>query len=118
MFKKNVLMIAGLVLLSGFAMASVEVNKADQSGLDGIKGIGPSLSKAILAERSKGGDFKDWSDLEHRVKGISDKNSVRFSNEGLVVNGQAKDNASGPAAAKQSKAVSGNASGTGSTAKD
>ena len=117
MFKKIVLM-AALVLVAGSALASVEVNKADQSGLDGIKGIGPSLSKAILAERSKGGDFKDWSDLEHRVKGISDKNSVRFSNEGLVVNGQVKDSSGASIPVKNSKAASGKDVGAGAVAKD
>ena len=76
-----------------FAATSVDVNKADQAALDGIRGIGPSLSTAILTERSKGGNFKDWQDLEKRVKGISDKNSVRFSKAGLVVNGQARQDA-------------------------
>ena len=102
---------------SALAFASVEVNKADQSGLDGIKGIGPSLSKAILAERSKGGDFKNWSDLENRVKGISDKNSLRFSNEGLVVNGQSKDGAAAPVA-KSVNTGSNKAAANGEHAKD
>ena len=90
MLKKILLLLAMFVFGVGIAMASVEVNKADQAGLDGIKGIGPSLSKAILAERAKGGEFKNWADLEKRVKGISDKNSVKFSKEGLLVNGQSK----------------------------
>ena len=90
MLKKSLFAIFALVAITGFAFASVEVNKTDQAGLDGVRGIGPSLSKAILEERSKGGEFKDWADLEKRVKGISDKNSVRFSKEGLVVNGQPK----------------------------
>lgn len=84
--------VIALVFTSSFA--SVEVNKTDQAGLDGIRGIGPSLSKTILAARDKGGVFKDWADLENRVKGISDKNSVKFSKQGLVVNGQSKEGAS------------------------
>lgn len=104
MFKKIVLAVATFVVASGFAIASVEVNKTDQAGLDGIRGIGPSLSKAILEERSKGGEFKDWADLEKRVKGISDKNSVKFAKEGLVVNGQSKTGSgSDSATVKRSK---------------
>ena len=76
--------------------AAVEVNTADQAALDGIKGIGPSLSKAILAERSRGGNFKDWADLEKRVKGVSEKNSVKFSSEGLQVNGSSKTGGDAP----------------------
>jgi competence protein ComEA len=90
-----------LALFVANSFAAVDVNKADQASLDGIRGIGPSLSKAILAERDKGGAFKDWADLESRVKGISDKNSVKFSKEGLVVNGKPKD---GATAAVESKA--------------
>ena len=85
-----------------FAAVSVDVNKADQAALDGIRGIGPSLSNAILAERSKGGNFKDWQDLEKRVKGISDKNSLPFSKAGLVVNGQARQEGA-PEAASAAK---------------
>jgi len=104
MFKKFILAVTTFIVASGFAIASVEVNKTDQAGLDGIRGIGPSLSKAILEERSKGGEFKDWADLEKRVKGISDKNSVKFAKEGLVVNGQSKtDSGRDGAPVKRSK---------------
>jgi len=73
------------------AFAAVEINTADQAALDGIAGIGPATSKAILDERKKNGNFKDWSDLEQRVRGIGDRNSVKLSAAGLVVNGQAKN---------------------------
>ena len=100
MIRKFLLFAVAFVLAVAFtsSFAAVEVNKTDQAGLDGIRGIGPSLSKTILAERDKGGTFKDWADLEHRVKGISAKNSVKFSKEGLVVNGQSKEGASPVAA--------------------
>ena len=90
MFKKLTMVLVSLLIMMSFAFAAVEVNKADQAGLDGIKGIGPSLSKAILAERTRGGDFKDWADFQKRVKGVGEKNSVKFSVEGLLVNGQPK----------------------------
>jgi competence protein ComEA len=99
MFKKLLLACLAFVMTMGIAFADVEVNKADQAALDGIKGIGPTISKAIIAERTKNGDFKDWTDLQKRVKGIGDKNSVKLSQAGLVVNGQAKPGAPAPAAA-------------------
>lgn len=88
MLKNIVLLIAGLFLIAGTAMAAVEVNTADQAALDSIAGVGPATSKAILEERKKNGNFKDWADLEQRVKGIGERNSVKLSAAGLVVNGQ------------------------------
>lgn len=90
MLKKIVFTVVTLLASMSFAFADVDVNKADQAALDGIKGIGPAKSKAILAERAKGGNFKDWSDFETRIKGIGPKNAVKLSDAGLTVNGQAK----------------------------
>jgi len=70
------------------AYAAVEINTADQAQLDGVAGIGPSTSRAILDERKKNGNFKDWNDLEQRVRGIGERNSVKLSAAGLTVNGQ------------------------------
>ncbi|NMM26413.1 MAG: DNA uptake protein [Glaciimonas sp.] len=105
MFKKLLLGVVGLIVTMGFAFAQVDVNKADQAALDGIKGIGPATSKTILDERKKGGDFKDWVDFEKRVKGIGDKNSAKLSDAGLTINGKNKPNtpAKTPAAAKADK---------------
>jgi competence protein ComEA len=66
--------------------AAVDINKATVAELDGIKGIGPSLSGKILKERNKG-SFKDWPDLMHRVSGMGEKSSAKFSAQGLTVNG-------------------------------
>jgi competence protein ComEA len=87
MFKKLLLAAVFLVATMGAAFADVDVNKADQVSLDAVKGIGPKLAKTILAERAKGGNFKDWADFEKRVSGVGDKNSVKLSAAGLVVNG-------------------------------
>ena len=97
MFKKLLLAVASLIATMGFAFAQVDVNKADQAALDGVKGIGPKMSKTIIDERKKGGDFKDWADFEKRVKGVGEKNASKLSQAGLTLNGQAKPNA--PAAA-------------------
>ena len=99
MIKKLMLAIAMLVASTSFAFAQVDVNKADAAALDGVKGVGPTMSKAILAERSKG-EFKDWADFQKRVKGVGDKTAVKLSQAGLQVNGKAKDGAPAKADAK------------------
>lgn len=103
MFKKLLLVAGALIASIGFAFANVEVNQADQAALDGIKGIGPTTSKAILDERKKGGNFKDWNDLQTRVKGVGDKSSDKFSEAGLTVNGKAKPGVAKTDAAKTDK---------------
>jgi competence protein ComEA len=89
MLKKFLLIIVSLGIMATPVWANVDVNKADQSALDGVRGIGPSMSKRILGERDKGGNFKDWSDLQQRVKGIKEKSAAKLSDNGLTVNGQA-----------------------------
>lgn len=101
MFKKLLLAVASLIATMGFAFAQVDLNKADQAALDSVKGIGPKMSKTIIDERKKGGDFKDWADFEKRVKGVGEKNASKLSQAGLTVNGQAKPNA--PVAAVKSE---------------
>ncbi|MCU6432684.1 helix-hairpin-helix domain-containing protein [Undibacterium sp. Jales W-56] len=103
MFKKFLLAIAAMIVTMGFAFADVDVNKGDQAALDGIKGIGPVKSKAIIEERTKGGNFKDWADFEKRVKGIGEKSAVKLSAAGLTVNGQAKAGAEAKPAEKAAK---------------
>ncbi len=90
MLKSIIFAVAAFATTVCFAFADVDVNKADQAALDGVKGIGPAKSKAILAERTKGGNFKDWADFESRVKGIGEKNAIKLSDAGLTVNGQTK----------------------------
>lgn len=79
---------AVLALASAAAFAAVDVNKANQAELESIKGIGPSMSARILDAR-KTGSFKDWSDMQSRVKGVRAGNSAKFSADGLTVNGAA-----------------------------
>lgn len=99
MFKKLLLTAVTLMMTMGLAFAQVEVNKADQAALDGIKGIGPKTSKTILDERKKGGDFKDWADFQKRVKGVGEKSAMKLSGAGLTVNGQPYPKASASALA-------------------
>ena len=96
MLKKLMLAVVALVATMNFAFAQVDVNKADAAALDGVNGIGPAKSKAILEERKKG-EFKDWSDFQQRVKGVGEKNALKLSAAGLVVNGKGKDGAAAAA---------------------
>jgi competence protein ComEA len=91
MIKKLILAVATLVASISFAFAQVDVNKADAAALDSVKGVGPSMSKKIIDERTKNGDFKDWADFQKRVKGVGDKNAKKLSTAGLQVNGQSKE---------------------------
>ncbi len=74
------------LFLASAAMAAVDVNKATEADLDGLNGVGPATTQLILKERKKG-DFKDWADLMHRVKGIGDARANKLSAAGLTVSG-------------------------------
>ncbi|RZA32643.1 MAG: helix-hairpin-helix domain-containing protein [Lysobacteraceae bacterium] len=104
MSKKLVFAVAALLASTGIAFAQVDVNKADAAALDGVKGVGPSMSKMILDERAKG-EFKDWADFQQRVKGMGDKKAMKLSEAGLVVNGKAMEaGAAKPAKAEKTSA--------------
>jgi competence protein ComEA len=77
-----------LVLLSAAAFAAVDINKANQAELEAIKGIGPSMSAKILDARKTAGAFKDWTDLQSRVKGAR-RQLGQVLADGLTVNGAA-----------------------------
>ena len=82
----NTIVATLLALISAAAFAAVDVNKANQAELEAVKGIGPSMSTRILDAR-KTGSFKDWSDLQTRVKGVGAAKSSKLSAEGLTVSG-------------------------------
>ena len=100
MMKKMLFIFSSLCFAAGAAMAAVDVNTADQAALDSIAGVGPTTSKAIIEERDKHGNYKDWSDLEHRVKGIGERNAVKLSAAGLLVNGQSRSSSATTAMGK------------------
>lgn len=99
MIRKMMLAVAALVATMSLAFAQVDVNKADAAALDSVKGVGPTTSKAILDERTKGGEFKDWADFSTRVKGVGDKRAVKLSQAGLQVAGKSFDGAGAKPAA-------------------
>jgi competence protein ComEA len=95
MLKQFVAGICSFGLVMGMAFAEVDVNKADQASLDGIKGIGPAKSRLILEERKKA-QFKDWNDFESRIKGIGSKSAEKLSEAGLTVNGKPRGKSAVP----------------------
>jgi competence protein ComEA len=112
---KTIFAALAALLLAAAAHAAVDANRASQAELEAVKGIGPSLSTAIVAERKKS-EFKDWSDFVGRVKGVGEKSAAKFSDAGLTVQGKpyvaaATGESSPPkakgGAAKQGKAAQG-----------
>ena len=79
---------ASAMLLALACSAAVEANRASVADLDGLRGIGPALSRRIIEARQQA-EFKDWSDFMARVKGLKPKAAARLSAEGLTVNGEA-----------------------------
>lgn len=102
MFKsvKTTVVAVAAALLSSFAFAATDVNKADQAQLESVKGIGPAMSNRVLEAR-KTAQFKDWNDLIDRVQGIGPAKAGKLSAEGLTVNGAVY--AAGAAPADKSK---------------
>jgi competence protein ComEA len=100
MFKKLLAFFAAMSLVAAFA--AVDVNKATEAELDGVKGIGPVTTKLIISERKKG-EFKNWDDFVARVKGVGDKSAAKFSAEGLTVSGSSYQGPSAAAAKKTDK---------------
>lgn len=86
MFKKVLAFFAAMSFVAAFA--AVDVNKASEAELDGIKHIGPATSKLIISERKKS-EFKNWEDFISRVKGVGPKRAAEFSAAGLTVSGAA-----------------------------
>ncbi|MDD2711709.1 MAG: helix-hairpin-helix domain-containing protein [Simplicispira sp.] len=95
MLKKFLLLIT--LLYAAVSFAAVDVNQATAAELDNIKGIGPAISSKILDERKKGA-FKDWNDFIARVNGMGTKTAVKFSGQGMTVNGSAYSSAPAPLA--------------------
>ena len=102
MFKKVIATLA--MCFAAVSFAAVDANKGSAADLDGLKGVGPSLSKRILDAR-KEGEFKDWPDFMQRVKGVKEKSAAKLSAEGLTVNGQSFNGAAAPAKASKAAKV-------------
>jgi competence protein ComEA len=75
------------VLFAELSWAQIELNKASEIDLDGLKGVGPSLTRQVLNERQKGA-FTNWADVMQRIKGIGTQKAASLSEQGLRVQGQ------------------------------
>lgn len=74
-------------LMASVAWAQVDLNKATEIELDGLKGLGPAITRQIMNERQKA-PFRDWPDVMQRVKGIGPKKAAGLSEQGIRVQGQ------------------------------
>ena len=95
MLKKLLAFFAALSAIAAFA--AIDVNKATQAELDGVKGIGPVTTRLIMAERKKT-EFKNWDDFIARVKGVGDKSASQFSAAGMTIGGATYTAAAKPVA--------------------
>jgi competence protein ComEA len=80
---KNILA-ATVLCLSAMAAHAIDINSADRTALQGIKGIGPSIAQTIVTERDANGAFADEADLAKRVRGIGAKSAKHFSDGGMT----------------------------------
>lgn len=84
---------AALTFIAQAALANagaVELNQGTVADLDGLPGVGPAMSRRILAARQQA-DFRDWPDFLARVKGVKQKTAQKLSDAGLTVNGRPYD---------------------------
>jgi len=102
MLKKLLMLWIAFALSIGAAFAAVDVNTADQTALESVKGLGPVKSKSIIDERTKNGPFKDADDLATRVKGLGTKSVTNLEQAGLTVGGSSAP----PTGTKSSKTSS------------
>ncbi|MCE9633119.1 MAG: helix-hairpin-helix domain-containing protein [Methylophilales bacterium] len=95
--KKFLLVLMSVIAfsLSAPVFAAVDLNKATQAELEGVKGIGPKKAQAIIEYRSKNGPFKTVDDLD-KVTGFGKKTVDKVKAE-VTVGGAA------PAPAKADK---------------
>ncbi len=80
-------LIGALAALGASVCLAIDINKATEADLDGVRGLGPATTRLILSERDKA-PFKNWQDLLTRVKGIGPTSAARLSAQGLTVHGQ------------------------------
>ena len=74
-------------LFNAHALA-LDLNQANEAELDGLKGMGPSLSRKVLAARQHQ-PFASWADFLRRVSGVGTTKAKLFSEQGLTIEGQA-----------------------------
>lgn len=77
------LWVAGLLPL---VAAALEINTATRAELEQLNGVGVAMAERVLNERAKA-PFRDWQDLQRRVKGMAGARIERLQGQGVTVNG-------------------------------
>jgi len=62
------------------AEKKININKADSSALQNLKGVGPAMAEKIIQYRTEAGGFKAIEDLK-KVKGIGDKTFEKLKDQ-------------------------------------
>ena len=76
----------GALVCAHLSVLALEVNQANEAELDSIKGMGPAMTRKVLAARTEK-PFTNWKDLMSRVAGIGKAKAQQFSDQGVLVNG-------------------------------
>ena len=78
-------------LLPALALCSpahaLDIETAREMDLDGLRGLGPATTRQILHERERA-PFRDWADLQRRIRGLGPQTAAGLSAQGLRVQGQ------------------------------
>ena len=78
----------GLWLIGcSLAAQTLDLERARELDLDGLRSLGPATTRRILAERERQ-PFDNWKDLMKRVPGIGPGKAAQLSEQGLRVQGQ------------------------------
>ena len=80
--------IVGALVCAHLSVLALEINQANEAELDSIKGMGPAMTRKVLAARTER-LFMNWTDLMSRVTGIGKAKAQQFSDQGVLVNGLA-----------------------------
>lgn len=72
-------------LVASVNSTAVELNTANLTELQSLKGVGPKTAALIVEERQRGGPFEDLKDLGERVKGLGPKKLLTLTESGLTV---------------------------------
>ena len=77
----------GTLVCAHLSVFALEINQAKEAELDSIKGMGPAMTRKVLAARTEK-LFMNWKDFMTRVAGIGKAKAQQFSDQGVLVNGQ------------------------------
>ena len=67
---------------------SVDLNTVDQTTLERIQGVGPTLAAKIIDYRDENGKFKNWEDLK-KIPGMSSAMIDTLKHQGVTIDRRA-----------------------------